>query len=84
MYEPVFRPVPRSREDHAARGKGNIINISSMASQYGIPKVIAYTASKAAIEGMTRAMAVELSPDGILRQLHRTWLHRHGYVRQSP
>jgi NAD(P)-dependent dehydrogenase (short-subunit alcohol dehydrogenase family) len=47
-------------------GKGNIINISSMASQYGIPKVIAYTASKAAIEGMTRAMAVELSPMGIL------------------
>jgi NAD(P)-dependent dehydrogenase (short-subunit alcohol dehydrogenase family) len=47
-------------------GKGNIINISSMASQYGIPKVIAYTASKAAIEGMTKAMAVELSPRGIL------------------
>jgi NAD(P)-dependent dehydrogenase (short-subunit alcohol dehydrogenase family) len=46
--------------------KGNIINISSMASQYGIPKVIAYSASKAAIEGMTRAMAVELSPLGIL------------------
>ncbi len=44
---------------------GCIINISSMASQYGLPKVIAYTASKAAIEGMTRAMAVELSPLGI-------------------
>jgi NAD(P)-dependent dehydrogenase (short-subunit alcohol dehydrogenase family) len=47
------------------RGKGSIINISSMASQYGIPKVIAYTASKSAIEGMTKAMAVELSPKGI-------------------
>lgn len=45
--------------------KGSIINISSMASQYGIPKVIAYTASKSAIEGMTRAMATELSPKGI-------------------
>ena len=45
--------------------RGSIINISSMASQYGIPKVIAYTASKSAIEGMTRAMAVELSPKGI-------------------
>ena len=44
---------------------GIIINISSMASQYGLPKVIAYTASKSAIEGMTRAMAVELSPFGI-------------------
>jgi NAD(P)-dependent dehydrogenase (short-subunit alcohol dehydrogenase family) len=45
--------------------RGSIINISSMASQYGIPKVIAYTASKSAIEGMTRAMATELSPKGI-------------------
>jgi len=44
---------------------GNIINISSMAAQYGLPKVIAYTASKTAIDGMTRAMAVELSPNGI-------------------
>lgn len=44
---------------------GSIINISSMAAQYGMPKVIAYTASKTAIEGMTRAMAVELSPKGI-------------------
>ena len=47
------------------KGSGVLINISSMASQYGIPKVIAYTASKSAIEGMTRAMAVELSPLGI-------------------
>ncbi|MXV51838.1 glucose 1-dehydrogenase [Pedobacter sp. HMF7647] len=47
------------------RKSGCIINISSMAAQYGIPKVIAYTASKSAIEGMTKAMAVELSPKGI-------------------
>lgn len=47
------------------RQSGCIINISSMAAQYGIPKVIAYSASKTAIEGMTRAMAVELSPKGI-------------------
>lgn len=46
-------------------GAGTIINISSMAAQYGLPKVIAYSASKTAIEGMTRAMAVELSPKGI-------------------
>lgn len=47
------------------RNAGCIINISSMAAQYGLPKVIAYSASKTAIEGMTRAMAVELSPKGI-------------------
>lgn len=44
---------------------GSIVNISSMASQYGIPKVIAYSASKGAIESMTRAMAVELAPFGV-------------------
>lgn len=47
------------------RKNGCIINISSMAAQYGLPKVIAYSASKTAIDGMTRAMAVELSPKGI-------------------
>ncbi|MGS2761430.1 SDR family NAD(P)-dependent oxidoreductase [Sinomicrobium sp. M5D2P9] len=46
-------------------GGGSIVNISSMTSQYGIPKVIAYSASKTAIEGMTRAMAVELAPFGV-------------------
>lgn len=45
--------------------KGNIIHISSMTAVYGIPYVISYSASKSAVEGMTRAMAVELSPLGI-------------------
>jgi len=44
---------------------GCIINISSMAAHYGLPGVVPYSASKAAIEGMTRTMAVELSPQGI-------------------
>lgn len=44
---------------------GCILNISSMSAHYGLPKVIAYTASKAGIEGLTRGMAVELSPFGI-------------------
>ena len=47
------------------QGSGSIINISSMAAIYGIPKVIAYSASKSAVEGMTRAMAADLSPKGI-------------------
>ena len=44
------------------QGGGTIIHISSMAAQYGLPYVIAYSASKTAVEGMTRAMAVELAP----------------------
>lgn len=49
----------------ARQKSGSILNISSMAARYGIPKVIAYTAAKSAVEGMTKAMAVELSPLGI-------------------
>lgn len=44
---------------------GSIINITSMTAFYGIPHVVAYTASKAGLQGMTRAMAVDLSPLGI-------------------
>jgi NAD(P)-dependent dehydrogenase (short-subunit alcohol dehydrogenase family) len=58
----ISREVVRYMLPH---GAGCILNISSMASQYGLPHVIAYTASKSAIEGMTKAMAVELSPRGI-------------------
>src|SRR5258705_2060178 len=47
------------------QGSGSIIHISSMAAQYGLPRVIAYSASKTAIDGMTRAMASGLSPKGI-------------------
>lgn len=58
----MSREVVKNMLQHQS---GCIINISSMAAQYGIPKVIAYSASKTAIDGMTRAMAVELSPKGI-------------------
>ena len=58
--------ISREVVKHMLRKKnGSIIHISSMAAQYGLPKVIAYSASKTAIDGMTRAMAVELSPNGI-------------------
>jgi len=49
----------------AARGKGAILNITSMAALYGLPKVPAYSASKTAVLGLTRALAVELAPNGI-------------------
>lgn len=58
----ISREVVKSMIENKS---GSIVNISSMASQYGLPKVIAYSASKGAIEAMTRAMAVELSPKGI-------------------
>lgn len=61
----VFAVTREVLKSMAPRQTGNIIMISSMASQYGIPKVIGYTASKSAVEGMTRALAVECAHYGI-------------------
>ncbi len=46
-------------------GKGSIVFIASMASIFGIPQVIAYTAAKSAYTGMVRALATEFSPRGV-------------------
>ncbi len=48
-----------------AKGHGHIINISSLAGEKPIFGRSAYNVSKAAIEGLTRAMALELVPHGI-------------------
>ena len=48
-----------------ARGAGSILFIASMASLFGIPKVVAYSAAKSAFVGMVRALATELSPHGV-------------------
>jgi NAD(P)-dependent dehydrogenase (short-subunit alcohol dehydrogenase family) len=48
-----------------ARRRGSILFTASMASLFGIPKVIAYTAAKTAIVGMVKALSTELAPSGI-------------------
>ena len=47
------------------RGYGRIINIASLASFVGLFEVAAYTASKAAVAGLTRALAVEWGERGV-------------------
>lgn len=50
-----------------ARGKGGrIVNLSSIAAFAGLPALVGYNATKAALDAMTRTMAVELGPEGIL------------------
>ena len=44
---------------------GRIINIASLAGLYGAPYVTAYTASKHALVGFTRALAMEVSGKGV-------------------
>ena len=48
-----------------ARGWGRVINIASLAGLYGAPYVTAYTASKHALVGLTRALAAEVSGTGV-------------------
>jgi gluconate 5-dehydrogenase len=48
-----------------ARKHGNILFTASMASLFGIPQVVAYSAAKSAMLGMVRTLATELSPHGV-------------------
>jgi gluconate 5-dehydrogenase len=47
------------------RGSGSILFIASMASLFGIPNVVAYSAAKAGYLGMVRGLATEWGPKGI-------------------
>jgi len=47
------------------KGYGRIVNMASMMSHVSLPGRAAYSASKAGLLGMTRALALELAPDGI-------------------
>jgi len=47
------------------RGWGRVINIASLAGLHGAPYVTAYTASKHALVGFTRALAMEVSGQGV-------------------
>ncbi|GHF82015.1 3alpha(or 20beta)-hydroxysteroid dehydrogenase [Amycolatopsis bartoniae] len=54
----VVEPMTRA-------GGGSIVNVSSVEGLAGMPFLIAYTASKFAIRGMTKGAALELGPKGI-------------------
>ena len=47
------------------RGAGRIITIGSVAGRHGGADGLAYAASKAGIEGLTRRLAIDLGPHGI-------------------
>jgi NAD(P)-dependent dehydrogenase (short-subunit alcohol dehydrogenase family) len=49
----------------AANGGGAIVNMSSQMGHVGAPNRSAYCTTKHAVEGLTKAMAVELAPRGI-------------------
>ena len=48
-----------------ARGYGRIVNMSSIAGKEGNPRACAYSASKAAVIGLTKSLGKELAKDGV-------------------
>ena len=48
------------------QGAGRIVNVTSPGSRMALPDYAAYTASKAAVDSITRAAAVGLAPFGVL------------------
>ncbi|MDJ0938737.1 MAG: SDR family oxidoreductase [Woeseiaceae bacterium] len=62
----AFRVAQAATSAMLAAGKpGSIINMSSQMGHVGSPKRSVYCMTKHAIEGLTKAMAVELAPAGI-------------------
>lgn len=47
------------------RGQGRIVNVASTAGLKGYPYIAAYTASKHAVIGLTRALALEVAKSGV-------------------
>lgn len=54
--------VPGMRE----RGWGRVVNFASMAGKDGNPNMAAYSATKAAVIGLTKSLGKELAPTGVL------------------
>lgn len=54
--------IPGMRE----RGFGRIVNFASMAGKDGNPNLSAYSASKAAVIGLTKSLGKELATSGVL------------------
>lgn len=64
MSQAVARVMLGATPD-ATGARGSIVNLGSIASSTGLPARNAYSAAKAGIVGMTRAMASEWARDGI-------------------
>jgi len=50
---------------HFGAGGGSVINISSVVSTLGVPGASVYSATKGAVDALTRSLAKELGPKGI-------------------
>ena len=61
----VYHATQLVLPDMVERKAGSIVNITSMWGEVGASCEVHYSAAKAAVEGMTKALAKELGPSGI-------------------
>jgi NAD(P)-dependent dehydrogenase (short-subunit alcohol dehydrogenase family) len=48
-----------------ASGRGSVVNLGSISTHIKLANLVLYRTAKAGVEGLTRALAQELGPDGI-------------------
>ena len=57
--------MQKAASDMSARGKGAIVNITSVHEEIPSPGGVAYDASKGGLRNVTRTLALELAPKGV-------------------
>jgi Tropinone reductase 1 len=67
---------------HLKASRGSVVNVSSVTGSRVLPLRIAYGTSKAALDHLTRSLAVEWGPDGIRVNAVLPWFTRTDMVQQ--
>ncbi len=80
--------VTKLAAPHVIRARGSILNLSSVAGVRPYPGLLAYCVSKAAVDQLTRCLALEMAPHGVrVNALNPgvvvTDLHRTGGMEES-
>ncbi|QPH52880.1 SDR family NAD(P)-dependent oxidoreductase [Pontivivens ytuae] len=57
--------ITQGEAEEGGRAVGAIVNVTSIASQRTLPELLAYSVSCAALDQMTRSLAVALAPKGV-------------------
>src|SRR5580704_3332657 len=65
VAQAATRKMLETRPFERMPGGSSIINVTSQMGRVGAPRRTIYCATKHALEGLTKAMAVELAPQGI-------------------
>ena len=61
----TFRVLRRLGPAMLERGCGSVVNLTSISAERALPKLAAYSASKAGLASLTRTLAVEWAPRGV-------------------